>query len=104
MFFLSPLFFFFFFFLDLFAVHKEDKKKQMENESEFERQLSKLLKDAAKGLEDLHSQFEDIDRNLQTVHSLGKQVYESAQLWQDFHKAINRNSVISFEHKEKPKA
>lgn len=76
----------------------------MENESEFERQLSKLLKDAAKGLEDLHSQFEDIDRNLQTVHSLGKQVYESAQLWQDFHKAINRNSVISFEHKEKPKA
>ncbi|RCH85041.1 hypothetical protein CU097_000500, partial [Rhizopus azygosporus] len=68
------------------------------------RQLSKLLKDAAKGLEDLHSQFEDVDRNLQTVHSLGKQVYESAQLWQDFHKAINRNSVISFEHKEKPKA
>ncbi|CEI89156.1 hypothetical protein RMCBS344292_03524 [Rhizopus microsporus] len=64
----------------------------MENESDFERQLSKLLKDAAKGLEDLHSQFEDID------------LYESAQLWQDFHKAINRNSVISFEHKEKPKA
>ncbi|EIE76125.1 hypothetical protein G6F46_011407 [Rhizopus delemar] len=66
----------------------------MENDSEFEQQFTKLLKDAAKGLEDLQSQFEDMDRNLQTVHSLGKQVYESSHLWHEFNKAIDNNRMF----------
>ncbi|KAI9254046.1 hypothetical protein BY458DRAFT_521612 [Sporodiniella umbellata] len=60
----------------------------MENGNEFEKQYEKLLKDAVKGIEELSTQLDDVDRNLQTIHSLGRQVQQSAILWSDFRRSL----------------
>jgi DASH complex subunit DAD1 len=60
----------------------------MEPRSTFEEDKEKLFQKALSGLDQLNSNLNGLNRNLDTINAIGSQFEASSHLWSSFHKAI----------------
>lgn len=55
---------------------------------QFEEERAKILEKALSGLDQISSNLNVLNRNIETINSIGTQFGAPAQLWSSFHKAI----------------
>jgi hypothetical protein len=60
----------------------------MEPRSTFKEDRENLLQKALSGLDQLNSNLNSFNRNLETINAIGSQFEASSHLWSSFHKAI----------------
>ncbi|KAI7900643.1 uncharacterized protein BX663DRAFT_517102 [Cokeromyces recurvatus] len=63
----------------------------METRKNFDQDKQLLLEKALIGLEQLHSNLNNLNRNLETINAIGLQFEAPAHLWSSFHKSIKVN-------------
>ncbi|KAI8989407.1 hypothetical protein BDB01DRAFT_848581 [Pilobolus umbonatus] len=63
-------------------------EKCMEPLSQFEEDKQELLNKAISGIIQLTSNLDSLNRNLETVNTIGSQFKPPAYLWESFHEAI----------------
>ncbi|KAI9473587.1 MAG: hypothetical protein EXX96DRAFT_578591 [Benjaminiella poitrasii] len=63
----------------------------METRKNFDQDKQILLEKAVTGLEQLHSNLNNLNRNLETINAIGSQFEEPAHLWNSFHGLLKKN-------------
>jgi hypothetical protein len=61
------------------------------DKAQFEEQRSKMMEKALKGLEQLNSNLHVLNRNLETVSSIGIQSTIPSEVWTSFHRGVAPN-------------
>lgn len=66
----------------------------MEPRSTFTEDRENLIKKATLGFDQLNSNLNSFNRNLETINAIGSQFEASSHLWSSFHKAITSEDNI----------
>jgi chlorite dismutase len=69
--------------------------KIMESRAPFERERDALLDNVSQGLEQVITNMAHLNRNLETINTIGKDFDNVASLWREFHAAIVTDSNAS---------
>ncbi|GAB5591927.1 Dolichyl-diphosphooligosaccharide-protein glycosyltransferase subunit dad1 [Umbelopsis nana] len=67
----------------------------MESRAPFERERDALLENVSQALEQVITNMAHLNRNLETINTIGKDFDNVASLWREFHTAIVTDSNAS---------
>lgn len=67
----------------------------MDTRPPFERERDNLLENVTQGLEQVIANMAHLNRNLETINTIGKDFDNVASLWREFHSAIVTDSNAS---------
>ncbi|KAG2173750.1 hypothetical protein INT43_005170 [Umbelopsis isabellina] len=67
----------------------------MDTRPPFERERDNLLENVTQGLEQVIANMAHLNRNLETINTIGKDFDNVASLWREFHSAIVTDSNVS---------
>lgn len=67
----------------------------MESRAPFEKERDTLLENVAQSLEQVITNMAHLNRNLETINTIGKDFDNVASLWREFHTAIVTDSNAS---------
>jgi hypothetical protein len=65
----------------------------MESRAPFEKERDALLENVSQGLEQVITNMAHLNRNLETINTIGKDFDNVASLWREFHTAIVTDST-----------
>lgn len=60
----------------------------MDNRTPFEIEHGTLLEQVAQGLDQLVANLKELNRNLETINTIGREFTQASHLWRDFHEAL----------------
>lgn len=76
-------------FPSFFLREKREKNGSfMDNRTPFEIEHGTLLEQVAQGLDQLVANLKELNRNLETINTIGREFTQASHLWRDFHEAL----------------